>query len=44
MCRVNMGHGKVTIGHPRLIIGHFKATVVYIREGDYRLLFSISKH
>ena len=46
-----MGHRKVTIGHPRLtirhlrvtiIIGHLKATVVYIRKGNYRLFFSIS--
>ena len=50
MCRVTMGHLKVTVAHPRVTIGYLNATVVYIRVklGYLRVtigyFFSISKH
>ena len=31
MCRVTMGHLRVTVGHPWQIIGHPRATVSHLR-------------
>ena len=31
MCRVTMGHLRVTVGHPRVTVGYLRATVDHPR-------------